>query len=346
MPTSNLSSSAPDSVEARAAEWLAQRDRGLSEREQAAYVAWLREDPRHAAAIARLEAAWDALDRLAVHRPAGSAAPDPDLLSQRRWSPWLWSTALAAAAAAVMLISFTGTPPAKPTPGGQAIVHPGPERLTLADGSVVELNAGAKIDVQFAPGERRVRLVRGEAYFTVTRNPNRPFIVSASDVTVRAVGTAFSVGIERQEISVLVTEGRVRVDEARVLAGEEAADPCELSALVAGQKGVIPLGIAPATGRLEMTVTTLTPAEVERALRWQVRRLEFVDMPLGAVVTEFNRYNRQRLVVRDAETAAILVGGNFRADNVDAFVRLLDSGFGVSAFPHSGEIVLRKTRAR
>jgi ferric-dicitrate binding protein FerR (iron transport regulator) len=39
-----------------------------------------------------------------------------------------------------------------------------------------------------------------------------------------------------------------------------------------------------------------------------------------------------------------VVGGNFRADNVDAFVRLLDSSFGVTAFPRGSEIVLRRTR--
>jgi transmembrane sensor len=91
-------------------------------------------------------------------------------------------------------------------------------------------------------------------------------------------------------------------------------------------------------------VQNVTPADMDRALSWQAMRLEFVDMPLGDVVVEFNRYNRQRLTVANDETAAILVAGNFRADNVEAFVRLLDSSFGVTAFHHEGEITLRKTR--
>jgi transmembrane sensor len=78
-------------------------------------------------------------------------------------------------------------------------------------------------------------------------------------------------------------------------------------------------------------------------LFWRGPRLEFASLPLGEVVGEFNRYNQKQLVVHDAATAAIRVGGNFRADNVDAFIRLLDVGFGVSAFPVGGQIVLRKT---
>ncbi len=87
-----------------------------------------------------------------------------------------------------------------------------PERHVLEDGSVVELNALTKLDVQYTPTERRVRLVRGEAYFIVAKNPQRPFRVSANQVTVQAVGTAFSVGLDPKELSVLVTEGKVRVE--------------------------------------------------------------------------------------------------------------------------------------
>jgi transmembrane sensor len=87
-------------------------------------------------------------------------------------------------------------------------------------------------------------------------------------------------------------------------------------------------------------VRDFTPAEIERALAWQGLRLEFVDMPLRDVVAEFNRYNVRKLAVGDAATGNILVGGNFRADNLDSFVRLLDLGFGVTASPHGQEIVL------
>jgi transmembrane sensor len=61
-------------------------------------------------------------------------------------------------------------------------------------------------------------------------------------------------------------------------------------------------------------------------------------------VGSFNRYNRRKLRLSDDEIAGLLVGGNFRADNVDAFVRLLDSGFGIAAVPQGDEIVLQRAR--
>jgi transmembrane sensor len=224
------------------------------------------------------------------------------------------------------------------------IVHPGPERLTLEDGSVVELQAGAKVTADFTAAERHIRLEHGTAYFTVTKNPQRPFIVSTGQLTVRAVGTAFSVGLDAQETSVLVTEGRVRVNAIPPAAGEKSTPPRELGSLGAAQQGIIASGAAPGqAGGLEMTVTDLTSLEVERAMSWQGLRLEFVDMPLSEVAAAFNHYSQKKLVIHDAATAGILLDGNFRADNVDAFVRLLDRTFGVSAFPNGGEIILRKT---
>ena len=93
-------------------------------------------------------------------------------------------------------------------------------------------------------------------------------------------------------------------------------------------------------------VREVSPAEIERALSWQGLRLEFVDMPLADVVAEFNRYNLRKLVVEGPKTGGILVGGNFRADNVEAFVRLItvtSSDFGVTAVPRGNEIVLRRS---
>lgn len=333
-----------DEIQETASVWLSRRDRGLSAAEQDAYLEWLYRDPLHGRAIVQLERVWTTLNQLEQWRPAHSAIPNPDLLAPRRHSRLYWlSTALAAAAAIgmafyVWLPSRAGSSPVR----REAIVHPGPERLALEDGSIIELNTGAKVDVQFTPAERRVQLVRGEAHFTVAHNVDRPFFVDTGRVSVRAVGTAFTVVLASTEVGVLVTEGRVQVIELPAttpnaqLLTPNVQSPTYLSA---GQQAVISLT---ADVPVALAVQEVTPAQMERSLAWQGLRLEFPEMPLGDVVAEFNRYNRQKLVVNDAETAAILVGGNFRADNVDTFVRLLNSGFGVTAFPHGDEIVLRK----
>jgi transmembrane sensor len=345
-----------EEIQDAAAVWLSRRDRGLSAPEQDAYLEWLYADPRHGRAIVQLERVWTTLNKLEQWRPAHSAVPNPDLLLPRRsaWAKAGVAASFLAAAAAVVMAFYLWLPSSSVAPASrrEAIVHPGPERQTLADGSIVELNQGAKIDVQFSPGERHVRLLAGEAHFTVAHNAARPFFVDTGKVSVRAVGTAFSVALASTEVAVLVTEGKVQVIEQGAGSGELGATGLAPGSglqapgspplfLTAGQRTVV--NLAPEATAAPV-VQDVTPADMDRALSWQAMRLEFVDMPLGDVVAEFNRYNRRKLIVGDETTAAILVGGNFRADNVDAFVRLLGEGFGVTAFPHGDEIVLRKVQ--
>ena len=344
----NFSShSSPEIVKA-ASDWLARRDRQLNAAEQDAYLQWLRESPAHGEAIAHLEKTWRALNQLKQWRPEHSPRPNPDLLApkrtpSRRWMVW---PALMAAALAIAFVSLEWRPRrVEDATHHHAIIHPGPERMTLEDGSIVELNAGAKISVKFTVEERRVRLERGEAHFTVAKNPARPFIVSADKFAVRAVGTAFSVQLNQEAVSVLVTEGKVRLDESQTKTGQPVQTPRELSHLVAGQQAVMSTIVPDATKDFSpVEVREVTPAEIERALSWQGLRLEFVEMPLRDVAEEFNRYNQRKLVIEDGPTGAMLVQGKFRADNVDAFVRLLDLGFGVASTPRGNEIVLRRIR--
>jgi transmembrane sensor len=81
--------------------------------------------------------------------------------------------------------------------------------------------------------------------------------------------------------------------------------------------------------------------QVQRALAWQERRLEFDAVPLAEVVREFNRYNRRQLVISDPQLAAKRFSGTFRADGYETLVRLLEDDFGVTATRSGREIVLR-----
>ena len=337
-------------LEAAAAAWLARRDRGLTAVEQDAYLEWLRADARHGAMIAHLQKTWDALDALAEWRPAHSARPNPDLLAAAPLAknhrarlirlPVVARVLAAAAVVVVGIFVFHLVSREPRAPAGTVRVIPSPERLTLEDGSLVELNHGGKIETDFSAEIRRVRLVRGEAHFTVTKNPSRPFVVEANGVAVRAIGTAFNVRHATEVVEVLVTEGKVQVE--RPAAGVAAVTLTPVApaptALVAGERAIVDT-TAPAA---QPVVATVTPTEIARALSWQGVRLEFAELPLAEVVTEFNLRNRQQLLVGDAATGRLRVGGSFRADNVDAFVRLLEASFGVSARRRDdGTLVLR-----
>jgi len=335
-------------MRAQAADWVLRTDRGLTAAEQDAYTQWLAADPRHREALAEARWGWDELDRLAGIQDSVHAVPDPDLLRPRRrlapvirfWPQGL--TLVAAAAVAAMFYVWSAGPAAFREPAPQepvrtpsyALAAPIEER-TLPDGTTVSLNRGAVLDVAFTPDERRVRLVRGEATFTVTKNPLRPFIVNASGVDVRAVGTAFNVKLEAKSVDVLVTEGRVQVTPPPAVVQNVSMPPM----VEAGQRTVVSLEVsAPAP-----QVVSVTPEEAARALAWQPRLLDFTDEPLHVIVAEFNRRNPVQLVIADPALGALRLTASFRSDNVETFVRLMESDFAMRAeWRGEAEIVLRR----
>jgi transmembrane sensor len=348
----------------QAAEWLVRRDRGLTPTEQDTFLQWLAADPRHGDALAREQATWRELDLLAEWRPEHAREPNPALLAPPRRAArpprrWLAPAALAAAAG-VTLAFFLPREPRAPAPAPAAssapVIATGYEKRVLDDGSVVELNRGASVAVTYSAAERRVRLLSGEAHFTVAKNPARPFIVSAAGVETRAVGTAFHVRLDPAAVEVLVTAGKVAVSEIAgppFVAGPPRSegdgrngpptrgDP---TFLVAHERVTVPL--APASAALDASrpplPVSVTAAEIARALEWQPRLLEFSSAPLAQVVAEFNRHNTVQLALADPALADVPVIASFRSDNVEGFVRLLEATAGVRAERRGGTISLRR----
>ena len=349
-------------IESAAAAWLSLRDRGMSPAETTEFVRWLQQDPQHAATFAELDAVWKDFDRLgAVPASAPSTsvvtAPDADLLAPRvrprHHRTLAWATGVFAAAAAFALLLLTVSTLRTPRHTAETAIGAF-QKFDLPDGSVAQLNTDSAIDAAFTATERRIRIVRGEVFFTVTKDPARPFIVTSGPVAVRAVGTAFNVRQRTDTVEVLVTEGRVRVDDAH--AGRSLLPPTlpataplsEPALLVAGERATVPVApttsaIAPASAATA-TVEQITAPATQRALAWQERRLDFDAVPLAEVVREFNRYNRQQLVIADVPLAAKRFSGTFRADSYDSLVRLLETDFSVTATRSDREIVLRSGR--
>jgi transmembrane sensor len=328
-----------DTIDAAAAEWLARRDRGLSATEQDDYLVWLRADPRHAAAVARHAAALERMMGLGAWQPELSVEPNPDLFAPPARRRWRVLVPVLALAAALVLGLFVWR--ATPTPAPQKSYLRVNERQALADGSWVELKDGSRIEVNFTPSERRVRLT-GEAHFRVAKNPACPFIVEAHGVEVRAVGTAFNVRLDTGSVEVLVTEGKVRIDEpARRDVSAPVLTPPPDVFVTAGQQTRVVLAAPTSTPE----VTSFTPEQMRSTLEWQTPRLQFFETPLADAVTEFNRHNPRPLVLGDSGLAPVLIGGSFRVDNVEGFVRLLELTVGVRGEARAdGAIVL--TRAR
>ena len=202
-PRTSQSTLAAALVEASAAAWLSLRDRGMNATETAEFVRWLQQDPQHATVFAELDRVWKDFDRL-DSVPVSAAAPDADLLAPRvrRQQPRVLVWSALAAAAIVLLAAFQYR-----APGIFVETAVGAfQQLELPDGSVVQLNTDTAIETAYSATERRVRVLRGEAFFAVSKDPARPFIVASGPVVVRAVGTAFNVRQHTTSVEVMVTE--------------------------------------------------------------------------------------------------------------------------------------------
>ncbi|MSU48370.1 MAG: DUF4880 domain-containing protein [Opitutus sp.] len=355
-------SESSDAIAAAAAHWVLRRDRGLSAAEQDEFSQWLAADPRHGATLAEHRWGWDELDRLTGLQTSLGAVPDPDLFAPRakaRARRWWWfatTTSLAAAAAVALLIATrspqVGSENAPPPAAVSTALAAPCERLTLEDGSVVELNRGASVEVAFSAMERRVRLVRGEASFTVAKNLVRPFVVNAGGVDVRAVGTVFNVRLAGVAVEIVVSEGRVKLENwsgDALVAGTSAANATgashpQLAAevlLSVGESAVVSLVPSAPAPR----VTPLAETELAARLAWQPRLLDFTGAPLTEIVAEFNRRNPVQLAVGDPVLGATRLSAAFRSDNIEGFVRLMESDFGMRAeWRSEREIVLRRAK--
>jgi transmembrane sensor len=321
--------------------WLARRDRGLTPAEQDDYMQWIVADPRHAEAMMQHAAAFERMMHLYEWQPWHTTEGNPDLFAPRRrvrWWPWAASVVLAAAAAVGLSFIYSWHAPAAPAVTSYLQVN---ERLALPDGSRVELKDGSRIVVQYSDRERRVKLTGGEAQFSVWQDARRPFIVEAGGIEVRAVGTVFNVRLEDRTVAVLVTEGRVKVNREPP-AANSGGSVAEVM-LAAGEQTAVPLAVDAV--QAAPVVVPATSEQISQSLAWQTPRLQFWETPLAEAVAEFNRLNRFQIVIGDAELGRRLIGGTFRPDNVEGFVRLLETTLDVRSDRRGDhETVLRRRR--
>lgn len=358
-PSQPRPESEPNEMERVAAEWALRLSQGFSADDEHELTRWLAEDPRHAQLLAEMEETSRLLDGLKFQvpapvtssaatptvapAPAATSASAPASAPRRRWGR-LAAGVAAAIAIGVGAWQFTAWRAMQYVT--TASTRLGEFRqLDLPDGSVVKLNTNTAVEISYDRGERRVRLLSGEAYFAVAKNPARPFIVQAGRIAVRAVGTAFDVRLRREELNVLVTEGKVRVsgdDAPPTIPGEERGSLGPV--LTVGHLARVPLDQDRAPTPGGMVVTPLEARTIRNTLAWRDGRLEFFELPLGEVVAEFNRYNRNQIVITDPALAAQRFGGAFASHQAEPFLELLEQSFGVVAEQHGNETFIRRAK--
>jgi transmembrane sensor len=342
-----------DSVAQAAAEWVVRLDRGLTPEEVASLAEWLGADPRHAAEYARISRSWQELDVIgaAPELVAMADAVETKAKTRRARRP-AWAMAVGVAAAAVIVVAFAlwqiprvvrSPGPMGPSTKDYFVLPSTARHMALPDGSVAELNGDSRIETDFTSAARRVRLVQGEAHFSVAKDPARPFVVSAGPVTVRATGTAFNVRLAADFVEILVTEGKVQLGESAPTSEqrprpEESLDLAPAGqALIAGERAVVQT--AP-VAKVPITIDMPSRNQIDQALAWEGTRLVFDRTPLDQVVAAFNHYNSRQLMLANPALRNRTLSGVFRADNLEGFIRLLHASVDVIAEPQDDNRIL------
>jgi transmembrane sensor len=300
-------------IQQEATHWAIRRQLGpLAPEDEAHLRDWLESDPRHKGAYIRANLVRVNIERISAL--AGGAVPDASeprgffQRLERLRRPLVF----AGAAVVLTLLGFVGHY-AYTARGDSYTSGIGELRqVALEDGSSMLLNTSTRARVQLSPEVRDVRLAEGEALFEVAKDPTRPFVVHAGDVTVRAIGTAFAVRTDDARIDVTVTDGVVELTRNDGSAAERVS---------AGHHVALRRAQPP-------QIEALNSRETERRLAWRSGRLEFDGQQLSEAVEEINRHNRRHIVVADARLAQHPIVGSFRAIDALAFANIAAAALG------------------
>jgi len=315
-----------EGAEREASVWFARMNADeVTSSDRAGFEAWLAPHPRHAKSYTELAATWQELVKTgplvrAVNfgQSMNTAAARP---TRRRWM----AGAVAAGITALVLGAGWNVYKQKEETRFQTAIGE-QAAVALPDGSSLDLNTNSRVWVDYTQSSRVIRLERGEAYFKVAHDTQRPFWVRAGNYWVRAVGTAFNVYLRPTGVEVTVSEGTVQVVNATANDSppSDAALTLSAAAVTAGQQ-------ADAHGRAEV-IRALNSAQLSRLLAWRRSSLYFQDQPLGDVVNELMRYTTLKVEFDDDALRGLPVGGTFQTspEGVEALLALLHDGFGTT----------------
>jgi len=303
-----------------AASWFVRLQRRPHDQElRSAFETWLAADPRRPAEWAQVSASWDRLGELKDDPQilAAREALQADLAAAKRRPQMRWAAGIAAivvvGGAALGIGSWRearqqpSTPTTAAAPQALAVWKTpvgGQQVVTLQDGSKVTLTTDSEVRLTEWGARRQLTVAKGEAFFEVAKNPDRPFVVSAAGRTVTALGTAFDVRVDPDQWSVSLVEGRIRV--AHAAASVDLTPGRQLTQV----------------GDRPWTIETRNIAELAS---WRDGRLVFENRPLGSIVEEMNRYSQRKVSIADPALAATPLSGRFKSGDVTGFVATLEA---------------------
>ncbi|MGQ7870111.1 FecR family protein [Sunxiuqinia sp. sy24] len=203
----------------------------------------------------------------------------------------------------------------------------GLSQIELSDGTRVTLNRDTKINYpdKFGDDSREVS-IEGEAFFEVTPNPNKPFIIHAGEATVSVLGTSFTVNAYPQDdrIEVIVASGKVQVSKQETIE-DIILDPGDKGTFITSSKQLIKSQNAD-----------------PNFLAWKTRTLVFNETSLSEVVKQLNKVYRVRIEIQDHELDNLLLNAHFEKESLDFILKVISTTHGLKVDTENGNYQLKK----
>lgn len=349
--TENFRKFGTDPLSIEAASWVAQIDAGeLTDKDRCALAEWLSRSPQHKLEIRKFAALWqgvdEVIDDVLTQAYANKKAPNLIIAAFQAMPLRACASLMTASLAAVwigMATLQTTSPKLNLDTEKVFLAEKGTQSSTvLPDGSLMYLNTDSEAEVTYTSETRTVHLVRGEAMFEVAKDVERPFEVLSDGGKVRAVGTAFVVRLDGTNMSVTVTEGKVKLNElakkfqgASVKAIQEA--PVKEALFVSEGHEVI-------LGEMVPEVVPVNIVQIEKRIGWRHGELIFLGDDLRYVASEIERYNDISITLGPG-IEGLKVGGRFKTNEVDQILGALEVTLGIESFTKDdGSIHLTKQK--
>lgn len=198
----------------------------------------------------------------------------------------------------------------------------------LADGSVMHLNTGAEVLSDFSDQHRRIILVRGEAFFEVAKESERPFIVEIGSEQVTVLGTSFNVRKSDIGFSVAVAEGEIALHPSGepLLSGSPlVTQEGELSGFGSGQYRVR-AGWVVEVDKSNKVLASFVDDQMDSITSWKSGIMTFDGITLIEVVKELNRYSPKKILIEDPKIMNKVINATVKTDSINSALKAIEIG--------------------
>ncbi len=191
----------------------------------------------------------------------------------------------------------------------------GSKTIKLPDNSIIILNENSSLSYpkEFSANERNVSL-EGEAFFEITKNPAKPFIIKNKNFDVRVVGTSFNIAAYEQDTTAVVT----------VVTGTVSfIDRNEYSELLTvGETGVL--------NKRRQRIEKSTNADLN-FMAWKTKKLEFTNTSFNEVCSSLKKYFSIDITVKDKAILNCTFTGFFEDPKLDDVLKVLEKTLNIKA---------------